>query len=629
MLKSKMHYKRYTILLSLFIVFQIAIIYFINFNHKSKVESVLETESNLMNSHYISIFKNFEKLANTVFNGYINNSEVIQYLKNNKREELYNYLKPSYRYLSSVDFEQIHFHTKDNISFLRMHKPDKFGDDLTNFRYSINYTNTNKQFISGLEMGRVVPGFRFVYPLFDNTNTHIGSVEASFSVKAFSKKLKELYDVRTNFIIDKMLAKKEVFKSLSNTYMQSIESDDYLSFKESVDEKILKNIEALKIAYKDKLKLLIQDKMSGNKTFSITTVVNNFHKIITFIPVSDIEKKQIGYFVVYRNNKQLEEYNNQLYLKYIFSFVFLSGLFFLLLRELRYKASLKEDVAIKTKELQELALQLEEQTCELEELNDSLEERIKLEVEKNAKQERELFQQSKQAALGDMIGNIAHQWRQPLSAISTSASGMQLTHYANILSNEDFISYTDAIIKNAKYLSQTIDDFRDFIKNDKTIKRFDISNAIIKCLAIVNSSINNHSLNVKTTLEDNLFVNNYENELQQAIINIFANAKDALKENVPNSDDRIILIKNYKELNSVYISITDTGGGIQEEYLDKIFEPYFTTKHQSQGTGLGLYMTHQIIVGSMKGSLSVENITFDYKNKIYTGAQFTIGLNLA
>ncbi|MEA2050038.1 MAG: ATP-binding protein [Campylobacterota bacterium] len=582
-----------------------------------------------MKTHYHSIYSNFEKLANTVFHGYINKPDIIEKVKNNKRDELYNILKPSYRYLSSVNFKQLHFHTKENISFLRMHKPDKYGDDLTNYRYSINYANTNKQFIAGLEMGRIVPGFRFVYPLFDTNNIHIGSVETSFSVKAFSLKLQELYEVRTNFIIEKALAKKELFDSSSDNFMESIESDKYLALKQTIDPKILKNLDVLKQEYKKNLQKKIKTQLDNNKVFSINAYVNDYPKVITFLPLKDIENRYIGYFVIYRNSDQIKEYSKQLTNKYILSFIFILGLFSFVLREYLHKQNLKDEVDIKTKKLQEVAVKLEVQTEELEELNVSLENRIQLEVDKNTKQERELFQQSKQAALGDMIGNIAHQWRQPLSAISTSASGMQLTHYAGMLKDEDFIDYTDAIINNAKYLSQTIDDFRDFIKSDKKNVRFNLSESIEKCMAIVNSSINNHNLNIQINVEDDLYINNYENELQQAIINIFSNAKDALKDNQIDSDDRIIFIDAHKVVDKVNIVITDTAGGIDENILEKIFEPYFTTKHQSQGTGLGLYMTHQIIIESMKGAIFVENSTFEYNNKTYTGAKFTIEFNLA
>ncbi|MEA3383530.1 MAG: ATP-binding protein [Campylobacterota bacterium] len=615
-------------LLLIFLTVQVLAMFIIKLNQQSKIDTLLEIESKTMKIHYDSIYTDFQKLSNTVFNGYINKPEVIELFKDKNRQELYDELKPSYDYLLSVSFKQIHFHTKENISFLRMHRPSKYGDDLTKYRYSVKYANINKQFISGLEMGRIMPGFRFVYPLFDSNNNHLGTVESSFAVEAFSKKLKKLYNVRTSFIIDKSITKKELFKSELNSYIKSIESDNYLILKSSIDEKILKNLDKLKLQFSNELKDIVEDNIKTKKVFTIDTYINKNYKLITFLPIKDIQKNNIGYFVIYRDSQQLKEYTEQIIYKYIISFLFFTGLMFFLYRELNNKEFLKKEIASKTKKLQDTAVQLEEQTTQLETLNNSLEEKIKIEVQKNAKQERELFQQSKQAALGDMIGNIAHQWRQPLSAISTSASGMQLTHMAGILNDDDFMNYTDAIVNNAKYLSQTIDDFRDFIKSDKKITRFDTKLAIEKCLAIVNSSINNHNLTLTTNLEKDIFVNNYENELQQSIINIFSNAKDILKEKVEDSEDRIVLIESRKNGKKINIVIIDSGGGIDENIIDKIFEPYFTTKHQSQGTGLGLYMTQQIVVGSMNGSIYVENETFEYFEKTYKGAKFTIELDL-
>jgi len=629
MLKLGMKNIKYLYLFLAFVIVQSIAWYGINKYVNNKIENLKKQEVITIQIQYNAILKTFENLANTVFNGYINKPNLIQSIENGDRDKLYKQLISQYKFLKNLDFKQIHFHTKDNISFLRMHKPKKFGDDLTNFRYSIKYVNETQKPINGLEMGRVVPGFRFVYPLFSNKDKkHIGSVETSFSVAAFSKSLKELYGVRTNFIINKELVQQEVFKGSSKNYFQSIESDHYMTLKQSIDPKIFKNLKNLEKLYKNGLKKKIEPMLKKNKIFSVTTKINGFNKIITFLPVEDIQKNHIGYFVVYRNSDKLKSLEDEIKNKFIVAFVIVLGFFFVLFREARHKDSLENEIYEKTNKLQKTTIILEEQTTELEEINKTLEDRIKIEVEKNAKQERELFQQSKQAALGDMIGNIAHQWRQPLSAISTSASGMQLTYQMNALEKEDFIDYTNAIIRNAQYLSDTIDDFRDFIKCEKKLTKFDINKSIESSLAIVNSSINNHNLNVQTKFTDNVIVNNYDNELQQSIINIFNNAKDALKENISNAEDRIIFIESHKENDKAIITIKDTANGIPKDIMEKVFEPYFTTKHQSQGTGLGLYMTQQIIVDSMKGNLNVKNVTFEYNNKTYNGAQFSIILDL-
>ncbi len=623
-----MKLSRYNYLFIAFIAVQAVLFFAIKDHGQAKIDDLLKVESKTIQTEYKSIYKTFEDLANTVFHGYINKPEITQIIKNKNREELYSKLQKSYRYLTSIDFKQIHFHTKDNISFLRMHKPEKYGDNLTDFRYSIDYTNTNKTFISGLELGRVVPGFRFLYPLYDDQNKHIGSVEASFAVEAFTKKLTELFNVQTNFIIKKEIIKEEIFNSSSSQYTTSLESSNYLLLQEDSTSKISKNKNKIKSIYSESIKQIVEKKMGNETIFSLSARIDEYDKIITFLPAFDIEKKHIGYFVVYHDSSKLTNIIEQTNYEHIIGFLLVLGIFFIFYKNIQHKYLLELEVDDKTKKLTQTTILLEEQTSELEEMNDSLEDKIKIEIDKNAKQERELFQQSKQAALGDMIGNIAHQWRQPLSAISTAASGMQLTYIAGVMNDEDFMNYTDAITYNAKYLSQTIDDFRDFVKNDKKITRFDISESIEKCMKVVNSSINNHNLHIKTNFDKNIFISNFDNELQQAVINIFANAKDALKENIANSDDRVIFISTYLEADCAIVSIKDTAGGISEDIMDKIFEPYFTTKHQSQGTGLGLYMTHQIICNSMNGTIEVHNDTFTFNDKEYTGAEFIIKLKI-
>ncbi|MBD3840282.1 MAG: hypothetical protein IE909_00100 [Campylobacterales bacterium] len=621
--------KKFAIVLTLFISIQVLVFGYLIDSNNDKIDTLLKSESDIILSQYNSLYDSTKDLADTVFYGYINKPELIELIAKNKREELYKKLYDSYKYLQAINFKQIHFHTKDNISFLRMHKSDKFGDDLSDFRYSVKYVNQTGQPISGLEVGRIIPGFRYVYPLSLN-NQHIGSVETSFHIKVFTEKLKKLFGVHTNFLIKKEIFDQKVFDTSKINYEQSIESDRYIYLKSIVDEKIYSNYEKIKEDLSKSIKTRIDKGLREEKLFSIDAKINGFYKIITFLPVKNIEQQHLGYFVVYRNSERLANVHSQLIYKLIIVSILISGFFLFLYRQMSFKDKLEKEVDIKTKELLEMTRQLEEKTVQLEELNESLEIRIEQEVEKNARQERELFQQSKQAALGDMIGNIAHQWRQPLSAISSSASGMQLTYQVGSLEDKYFFEFTDAIINNANYLSQTIDNFRDFIKSEKIVKRFDLNQAVAKSLGIVNSSISNHNLKVVTNFaKEELFVVNYENEFQQAFINIFSNAKDALKNKVEQENQRCILVTTYKHDKKICIEIHDSAGGVSEEIIDKIFEPYFTTKHQSQGTGLGLYMTHKIIVESMKGSLSVENQSFELENKKFYGAKFTIELNEA
>ncbi|TLP38476.1 cache domain-containing protein [Arcobacter arenosus] len=250
--------------------------------------------------------------------------------------------------------------------------------------------------------------------------------------------------------------------------------------------------------------------------------------------------------------------------------------------------------------------------------------RSKIEDENNKaiEKERLLIQQSKMAAMGEMIGNIAHQWRQPLSAISATATGLKIQKELDCLSPDEIDSSLTAINNSVQYLSKTIDDFRGFLNpNNKDRKNFMISDSVDKALNLVSSQFAAKEIEVIKDIEEyELF--SIENELVQVLINIFNNSKDILisKEN----QKRLIFIKTYKKNNSFYIEIKDNGGGIKDSIIERIFEPYFTTKHQSQGTGIGLYMSQEIVRNHLNGTLMVENVTYIYKDIEYTGAKFTI-----
>ncbi len=240
--------------------------------------------------------------------------------------------------------------------------------------------------------------------------------------------------------------------------------------------------------------------------------------------------------------------------------------------------------------------------------------------------EQILFQQSKMASMGEMLENIAHQWRQPLSIISTSASGLQAQKEFNQLDDKFLDSSLCTIVESTQHLSKTIDDFRNFFKPDKEKINFLLGDALEKSLNIVNSKFKNRSIKIEKNIVK-ILLKGFENELVQVIMNILNNAKDILEDKDIN--DRFIIINSYEE-DKVYavLTIQDSGGGIKNDILGKVFEPYFTTKHQKQGTGIGLYMSEEIISKHMHGKLTVENRTFNHNGKQYTGALFKIYIPL-
>lgn len=235
-----------------------------------------------------------------------------------------------------------------------------------------------------------------------------------------------------------------------------------------------------------------------------------------------------------------------------------------------------------------------------------------------------LYQQSKMAAMGEMIGNIAHQWRQPLSIITTATSGMVLQKQMGVLTDEFFFEASNRINASSQYLSQTIDDFRNFFIPNKEKSKVNLIEIFKKTLDLISAQFSSKDIKIIKNIEGVEF-ESYENELIQALINILNNSRDEL---IKKDGERFIFVDAFEKDNFINITIKDNAGGVIKENLDKIFEPYFTTKYKSQGTGIGLYMTEEIITKHLNGTICVENVEFTYDEKEYFGAEFTIKIDL-
>ncbi len=248
--------------------------------------------------------------------------------------------------------------------------------------------------------------------------------------------------------------------------------------------------------------------------------------------------------------------------------------------------------------------EVNQQTRELlkitEDYKSNLELRVQQEIEKRREREKALIQQSKLAAMGEMIGAIAHQWRQPLNELAIRIQKLKYSFMRQQMDEkfiDDFIDKNKATID---FMSHTIDDFRNFFRIDKEKKAFSVAGAIAQVVDIQSAQLKNH--NISLQLEgDDFVLDGYRSEFQQVIINLISNAKDAVVQQ--QTEQALIHI----EIQSGAISFRDNAGGVDEGVLERLFEPYFTTKPQGEGTGMGLYMAKMIIEENMDGSISAEN----------------------
>ena len=265
---------------------------------------------------------------------------------------------------------------------------------------------------------------------------------------------------------------------------------------------------------------------------------------------------------------------------------------------------------------------------ELIEINQTLERRVEEEVAKNREKDKHILQQSRLAQMGEMISMIAHQWRQPLGSISTVAASIKLK---TILHRFDYSTpegqeaskvfleeSMNKIESYVQFLTRTIDDFRNFFKPNKQKESVTLSQLVNRTLEIIGKAleINGITINIETHATNEIFT--YANEVTQVILNILKNAEDVIKKREIQNPTIQIVIDTEGAWQT--ISISDNAGGIPEAVLPHVFEPYFSTKQEKNGTGLGLYMSRTIIEEHCGGHILASNTPL--------GAQFTIKLKV-
>ena len=253
-----------------------------------------------------------------------------------------------------------------------------------------------------------------------------------------------------------------------------------------------------------------------------------------------------------------------------------------------------------------------------EELSNSLENRIEKEIQKNNEKTGYIIQQSRLAQMGEMISMIAHQWRQPLSSISAISGTLTLDIMMENYNDKFFKEKLDSIGQLSQHLSKTIDDFRGFFKEDKKEEVSEVKNIIDDSIAIIGQALISKNINLSVEYIDNPKIKSHLNELKQVVLNLLKNAEDILLEK--NTTDAKIWINVSTQDSKACITIEDNAGGVPEDIIEKIFDPYFSTKKAKDGTGLGLYMSKTIVKEHCNGELSLENTQ--------NGASFTIKIPL-
>ena len=271
-----------------------------------------------------------------------------------------------------------------------------------------------------------------------------------------------------------------------------------------------------------------------------------------------------------------------------------------------------------------LEQKVKDKTKELQRLNNSLEIKISREVAQNRKKDIIMFQQARFASLGEMLNNIAHQWRQPLGSLTMIIQSFQTKMQMGKLTQKFVDEKVDDALLLASNMSNTLEDFKNFFSPNKTKSQFYIKNCIEHSIELSKYFLNQENICVILKVRKDVEINSYYNELSHVFLNLISNSKDALCSNVDKNDRIIKIIVNiYKE--NLIINFLDNGGGIPQNVLPKVFEPYYTTKYKSAGTCIGLYMSKQIIEKHMFGEISCKNISHKIKeDKVFDCSLFTI-----
>ena len=360
-------------------------------NTQQMVDIALEKQINNLEIQYSLTKSYFINDAQSIRNNISNNNKIIEIFSKAQnatkeqrdvlRKKLHNVLVPIYRRIQTRGILQFQFVFKNNISFLRMHKSNKYGDDLTEIRYSFKYANENQKTIEGFEQGRTTHAFRYVFPFYDKAHNHLGAIEISLSSLAMQEKLISVSKIHSHFLVHKDIfdAKAWKVKTDEKKYIQSIEHEDYYyAITKHSNKQKLKRAENIIMT---KVKKSIREHMLEDKPFAVYTSLEESVKIVAFFPIKNIEnKKVVAYVASYTDDDNLYHTLRNSKIINILIFVSLLLLFYFLYRNLHYKIELQQEVKEKTSELEDLNNNLEhiveDKTQELKSLLSSYDKNV-------------------------------------------------------------------------------------------------------------------------------------------------------------------------------------------------------------------------------------------------------------
>ena len=578
--------KKTYILLNLFILIFICISIVFFGRHL-----IVEKEKELLHEKYKAISQNIKNKTNSLIQTkknatlaialVLSENEAIKDILLDNENNTYDLKKLSEKIRIYTDYKNVWFQliTNEGISVYRSWTNNK-NDKIKNYRLDLTTLLANPIIKNTISVGVYDITFKSIIPLYRN-NEFIGILEGITHFNSITEDLKNNDKVEPIILVNSRFTKQLEEKNFTKIFLQDYYVANLTASKEIINYLKYENM---------------------NKFFQENEYLIKDEKLIINIPIIE-EGINLANILIFKNLDEIDiseinEFKKHSFYYLIFFLIFIYLSIFIIAYYL-YSKRLKE-------------------------LNISLQKTIEYEIMKNDEKNRILFQQNKMAAMGEMIGNIAHQWRQPLSVITVLASSLKVKKELDILEEKDYLESYNLILETANYLSNTIDDFQYYFSPNKNKNSFNTKNLIDKSLKLSSMEFKEHNINVIKNIEE-FEALNFENELLQVVINILNNAKDEL---IKKDAKRYIFIDLFKEDKNIIIKIKDNAGGIDKNVIDRVCEPYFTTKRKSQGTGIGLYMCQEIIVKHIEGTIQVSNEIYEYENEEFIGAKFEITLAL-
>jgi signal transduction histidine kinase len=547
---------------AIFVVLEIIIITGLTSLYSRENQTYTKELTDRLETVVNAVINIYGSVARTVFQEVVNKPEIIDLFKHAHtsnveqqaviRKEMYKKLHSTYENLQKNNLRQLHFHLPDNKSFLRMHKPEHFGDDLSSVRYSVKLVNELKKPVQGFEEGKIFNGFRYVFPLFDNGN-HIGSVEASMAFDGVHQEIAKLYPLEYQMILKKEVVLETVFSSQHGNYALCLISDNYMCENEQLrklndrpfSRTTMKEIDNL-------LKNKLNEELAQNKAFVSDVKLQGINYVLVFHPIKSLQGQVVSYIIGYHQNNHFVELKYDFYVKLII-FSLLNMFTFLFLYGVQRHNRLIED---KNQRL------------------------IKLDQEKN-----------------EFLGVVVHDLKNPLSGIQTFSE--EIKNNLDNLSREEISEFAELIVDSSSRMFSLISNLLDVsaIESGQFNLRFEQVDLLLmtnNIIHIYRKPAQEKSITFQLNSNaESYFIHADKTALLQILDNLISNA-------VKYSPLQKLVTINIEEKQDVTrFLIKNDGLGLSENEQQKLFKKFsrLSTKptNGEHSTGLGLFIVKKLV----------------------------------